>query len=162
MQNVVDMKQLAENLGLVLVDRKMTMCTAESCTGGGIANLITAIPGSSVWFDRAYVTYSNQAKISMLGVDPQTLEQYGAVSEQVAREMASGALQHSATDVAVSVTGVAGPGGGTAQKPVGMVCFGVAHGGIVESATEHFKGDRDAVRTASVRFAIERVLTRLA
>ena len=157
----MDMKQLAENLGLALINRKMTMCTAESCTGGGIANLITAIPGSSVWFDRAYVTYSNQAKISMLGVETRTLEQYGAVSEQVAREMALGALKHSGTNIAVSVTGVAGPGGGTAQKPVGMVCFGATNGDIVESSTQHFKGDRDAVRTASVKFAIEKVLTLL-
>ena len=117
------MKERAEKLGEMLAAQKLTVCTAESCTGGGIANLFTTIPGSSVWFDRAYVTYSNQAKISMLGVDPDTLKQYGAVSEQVAQEMALGALRHSGTNMAVSVTGVAGPGGGTAAKPVGMVCF---------------------------------------
>ena len=108
------MKERAEKLGEMLAAQKLTVCTAESCTGGGIANLFTTIPGSSVWFDRAYVTYSNQAKISMLGVDPDTLKQYGAVSEQVAQEMALGALRHSGTNMAVSVTGVAGPGGGTA------------------------------------------------
>ncbi|MGR8948985.1 MAG: CinA family protein [Gammaproteobacteria bacterium] len=152
------MQQLAENLGKILVQRNQAICTAESCTGGGIANLITAIPGSSDWFDRAYVTYSNQAKISMLGVKAATLEQYGAVSEQVAREMVLGALGHSGTDLAVSVTGVAGPGGGTPQKPVGMVCFACSDGDTLKTATEHFQGDRAAVRAASVKYAIEMLL----
>lgn len=155
------MKERAEKLGEMLAAQKLTICTAESCTGGGIANLFTTIPGSSVWFDRAYVTYSNQAKISMLGVDPDTLKQYGAVSEQVAQEMALGALRHSGTNMAVSVTGVAGPGGGTAAKPVGMVCFAASNGDLAKSVTKHFKGDRDAVRAASVSFAIEMLLALL-
>ena len=150
-------EELVSRLGEILVRRKLFMCTAESCTGGGIAHAITEIAGSSAWFDRAYVTYSNQAKISMLGVAAETLERFGAVSEQVATEMVAGALRASGVDIAVSVTGVAGPGGGTKDKPVGMVCFGWSNGQRLYTSTQHFSGDRAAVRAASVRFALESV-----
>ena len=150
--------RLVRQLGEVLIEQNRMMCTAESCTGGGIANAITDQAGSSAWFDRAYVTYSNQAKVSMLGVDPLTLDEFGAVSEQVARQMVLGALRESAADMAVSVTGVAGPGGGTAEKPVGMVCFGWANSKAVHTSTEQFGGDRAAVRSASIEFALSRVL----
>src|SRR3954470_19997379 len=106
--------------------RRLMMATAESCTGGLIAGAITDIAGSSGWFERGFVTYSNEAKIEMLGVHPETIDAHGAVSEQTAAEMARGVVTRSRADIAVAVTGVAGPDGGTAQKPVGMVCFGWA------------------------------------
>jgi len=119
---------LAETLGTALLERGWMLATAESCTGGLVAGTVTAVPGSSAWFDRGFATYSNQAKIDLLGVAPQSLAAHGAVSEQVAREMAAGVLATSpALTVSVSITGVAGPGGGTADKPVGRVCFGFAH-----------------------------------
>ena len=134
--------------------RGMTVATAESCTGGLIAAALTAIAGSSDVVDRGFVTYSNAAKSEMLGVDPSVIEQFGAVSEPVAAEMAAGALQRAPVGIAVSVTGVAGPGGGTPGKPVGTVCFGLAtrHG---ETRTERhvFPGDRTAVRNATVLHA---------
>ena len=134
--------------------RGMTVATAESCTGGLIAAALTAIAGSSDVVDRGFVTYSNAAKTEMLGVDPSLIEQFGAVSEPVAAAMASGALQRAPVDLAVSVTGVAGPGGGTPGKPVGTVCFGLAtrHG---ETQTERqvFPGDRTDVRNATVLHA---------
>ena len=145
---------LVERLGELLVSQNQFLCTAESCTGGGIAALITSLAGSSAWFDRAYVTYSNAAKISMLGVTETSLREHGAVSEQVAQEMATGALKNSGTDFAVSVTGIAGPGGGTPEKPVGTVCFAWTNGGDCRSQTKLFPGDRAAVRSASVEFAL--------
>ena len=145
---------LAQRLGELLVSRNHFLCTAESCTGGGIASLITSLAGSSAWFDRAYVTYSNAAKMSMLGVTERSLEEYGAVSEQVAREMVEGALKNSGTNLAVSVTGIAGPGGGTAEKPVGTVCFAWTDGHDCRSQTTLFRGDRAAVRSASIEFAL--------
>jgi nicotinamide-nucleotide amidase len=135
--------------------------TAESCTGGLIAGAITDVPGSSGWFDRGFVTYSNDAKMALLGVREATLAAHGAVSEEAAAEMASGALARSAADLAVAVTGVAGPDGGTPAKPVGMVCFGWARrGGAVDTATRHFPGDRAAVRAASVAVALQGLIDR--
>jgi len=155
--------KLSENLGVALVERGWLMGTAESCTGGLVAGAITAVPGSSAWFDRGFATYSNQAKIDLLGVAPQSLESYGAVSEQVAQEMAAGVLAASpAVTVSVSTTGVAGPGGGTADKPVGRVCFGFARRGpddlCIYAATRDFDGDRARVRRESVRYALEGLL----
>ncbi len=118
-----DTFELAVRLGRALQDRHWTMATAESCTGGLIAGAITDVAGSSAWFDRGFVTYSNAAKVEMLGVRPETLAALGAVSEATAREMAAGALARSGADIAVAVTGVAGPAGGTPEKPVGLVCF---------------------------------------
>jgi nicotinamide-nucleotide amidase len=144
-----------------LLDRRWTVATAESCTGGLIAGAITDVAGSSAWFDRGFVTYSNAAKIEMLGVRPETLAALGAVSEAIAREMAAGALARSVADVAVAVTGVAGPAGGTAEKPVGLVCFAWAiRDGAPESRTERFGGDRAAVRAATVDRALEGIIDR--
>ena len=153
-----DIEALVSELGALLIDQQRFVCTAESCTGGGIASAITDLAGSSAWFDRAYVTYSNQAKMTMLGVDTATLEKFGAVSEAVAREMAEGALRESGTDLCVSVTGVAGPGGGTKDKPVGMVCFGWSDGRRTQTSTQRFAGNRAQVRAASVSFALERLI----
>jgi len=154
---------LSENLGAALRKRGWLMGTAESCTGGLVAGVITGVPGSSAWFDRGFATYSNQAKIDLLGVAPQSLAAYGAVSDQVAREMAAGVLAAApAVAVSVATTGVAGPGGGTADKPVGRVCFGFARRGPdglqVSAATCHFDGDRARVRRESVRYALEGLL----
>ena len=158
-----DLEALAARLGAALKSRGFLLATAESCTGGWIAQTVTTISGSSDWFDRGFVTYSNEAKQEMLGVNLETLTRFGAVSEETAREMAEGALAHSRADIAVAVTGVAGPTGGTAAKPVGMVCFAWAREGRdVESATRRFAGDRESVRRQSVIFAIEGLLARLA
>jgi nicotinamide-nucleotide amidase len=153
---------LAQCLGLALVVRHLKLATAESCTGGLIAGAVTDIPGSSGWFERGFVTYADEAKIEMLGVEAATLAAHGAVSEATAREMAAGALAHSRADVAVAVTGVAGPDGGTVEKPVGMVCFAWARRGAgAVTATHRFAGDREAVRRASVEFALTGMLDRL-
>ena len=150
---------LAESLGGALSTRGIKLVTAESCTGGLIAAAVTDVAGSSAWFDRGFVTYSNEAKIEMLGVRSETLLSSGAVSEPVAREMAAGALARSAADLAVAVTGVAGPAGGSAEKPVGMVCFAWARrDGDVVSATHQFPGDRAEVRAATVAAALARLL----
>lgn len=139
------------------------MATAESCTGGWIAKLCTDLTGSSAWFERGFVTYSNEAKQDMLGVPAATLAEYGAVSEAVTAAMATGALLHSRAQVAVSVSGIAGPGGGTTTKPVGMVCFGwAARDGKVRTATQYFDGDREAVRYQAVQYALQGVLQMLA
>ena len=136
------------------------MATAESCTGGMIAAACTDLAGSSAWFDRGFVTYSNAAKTELLGVDPVLIENHGAVSEPVARAMAQGALARSPAQVvvAVAVTGVAGPGGGSADKPVGTVWFGWATPAGVASEVRHFGGDRAAVRQATVAHALTRLL----
>lgn len=156
------LEHLAETLGVELVRRGMMLATAESCTGGWVAQVVTAIPGSSAWFDRGFVTYSNAAKRDMLGVREATLAQYGAVSEAVVAEMASGALARSQAAVSLAISGVAGPGGGSDAKPVGMVCFAWAlRDGAVTCATCRFDGDRRAVRAQSVRHALEGVLARL-
>ncbi|WP_144630748.1 CinA family protein [Bordetella genomosp. 13] len=154
---------LAEMVGQALMDKEWMMGTAESCTGGLLAGAITAIPGSSQWFERGYVTYSNTAKMSELGVSPDTLDHHGAVSEPTAQEMASGVLLASPdTYVAVSTTGIAGPDGATAGKPVGMVCFGFAiragEGIATRSATHVFPGERDQVRQGAVEFALRGLL----
>ena len=136
--------------------------TAESCTGGLVAGAVTAIPGSSEALDRGFVTYSNAAKASMLGVAPDLIETHGAVSEPVARAMAQGAVAMSAADVSVAVTGVAGPGGGSAEKPVGLVHFAATGSqGTIHQARQFGDIGRDAVRTASVRVALEMLLERL-
>src|SRR5512140_1459323 len=145
--NDAGLLDLAARLGAGLQQRRLLLATAESCTGGLIAGAVTAIAGSSAWFDRGFVTYSDASKTELLGVPPFCLEQCGAVSEAVARSMAEGALRRSDADVAVAVTGIAGPTGGTPDKPVGMVCFGWALRGTATGvATAHFPGDRAAVR----------------
>jgi nicotinamide-nucleotide amidase len=150
---------LSAELGRALEARGWKVATAESCTGGGVAAAITDVAGSSAWFDRGFVTYSNEAKVDMLGVGTGTLAAHGAVSQAVAREMAAGALARSRADLVVAVTGVAGPSGGTPQKPVGMVCLAWArHGGPVDVVTQRFSGDRAAVREATVVAALEGLL----
>ncbi len=152
--------KLAEHIGKVCVAEKRVIVGTESCTGGLIAAVLTSVSGSSAWVDRSFVTYSNEAKREMLGVQAATLEQFGAVSEETAREMAAGALRHSRATMAYSVTGVAGPTGGTATKPVGMVCFGFANADGVSSYTFYFKGDRSAVREQSVNFVLGKLAAR--
>jgi nicotinamide-nucleotide amidase len=153
---------LAAELGRRLAARGAFAATAESCTGGLVAGAITASPGSSGWFDRGFVTYSNEAKRELLGVDPDVLERHGAVSEATACAMAEGAMRASRASVAVAVTGIAGPDGGTPTKPVGMVCFAWAgRDGPVAAATHHFPGDREAVRRASVVVALRGMIERL-
>ena len=146
---------LARTLGELLAARGIACATAESCTGGLVAGAITAIAGSSGWFDRGFVTYSNDAKHRLLGVPWATLEAHGAVSEPVARAMAEGALRGSVAGISVAITGIAGPGGGSVAKPVGTVCFGWARVGFdTRVATLRFAGDRTAVRDGSVLTAL--------
>jgi nicotinamide-nucleotide amidase len=146
------METLLHSLADTLKAKGWMLATAESCTGGWIAKLCTDLAGSSAWFERGFVTYSNDAKQDMLGVKAETLAQHGAVSEAVTAEMAAGVLQHSRAQVAVSVSGIAGPGGGTATKPVGTVCFGwVVQGGEVRTATRPVQGGREAGRAQAVQ-----------
>ncbi len=153
------MELLAAQAGQALKAHGLVLVTAESCTGGGVAHAITGVSGSSAWFDRGFVTYSNQSKQQMLGVAEATLIQHGAVSEATVREMVEGALGHSAAQVAVAVSGIAGPNGGTADKPVGTVWFawGIKHGAT--HAQRHLLGgDRAAVRAQSVRIALHGII----
>lgn len=150
---------LATFVGARLRANGLTLTTAESCTGGWVAQALTSIAGSSDWFERGFVTYSDAAKQEMLGVSARTLAAHGAVSEQTAREMATGALAHSRAQVALGVTGIAGPGGGSLEKPLGMVCFAWAMAdGKIGVQTRHFKGDRESVRRQSVVAALQGVL----
>ena len=149
---------LAHELGLRLRDQGQRIVTAESCTGGLVAWALTETAGSSDWFERGFVTYSNVAKQSELGVPGAVLVEHGAVSEPVARAMAQGALRESRAQLALAITGIAGPGGAQPGKPVGTVCFGWALGERVESRTVRFDGDRSAVRRQSAWFAIEQAL----
>ena len=155
------MGKLARRLGRLLKKRRQKLVTAESCTGGWAAQAVTAIAGSSDWFERGFVTYSNAAKQELLRVRRGTLRKHGAVSEETAREMALGALARSRASVAVSVTGVAGPGGGSRDKPVGMVCFGWAQGRRLRSETRKFNGNRESVRRQSVVHALKGVMALL-
>jgi nicotinamide-nucleotide amidase len=151
-----DVTNAARALGRKCLRRRVVIATAESCTGGGVATAITRISGSAKWFDRAFVTYSNDAKRQMLGVSQRSLKRFGAVSEQVAREMAVGALKHSPADIVVAVTGIAGPTGGSREKPVGLVWFAWAgRGDIVQARSFRFQGNRVAVRLQSVYVAIQ-------
>jgi nicotinamide-nucleotide amidase len=158
--------ELAELLGGRLRARRMWLATAESCTAGGVAYAVTQVAGSSRWFDRGFVTYSNAAKRQQLGVSAVDLRLHGAVSEPVARAMARGALGASDAQIAVGITGIAGPGGGSADKPVGLVCFSWAlrRAGELRLRTEthHLAGDRAAVRTQAIIVALEGLLQMLA
>jgi nicotinamide-nucleotide amidase len=150
-----------EKLAAVLQERGWMLATAESCTGGMISAACTDLAGSSNWFERGFVTYSNEAKTQMLGVDAALIESHGAVSEVVARAMAFGALRHSNAQVSVAVTGVAGPAGGSKDKPVGTVWFGYMVDGLLTSETRRFDGDRAAVRAATLDHALAGLLARL-
>ena len=158
-----DLTALSQRVGIVLQKTGTTLVTAESCTGGWIAEVVTQIAGSSAWFECGFVTYSNTAKVKLLGVSPKTLVKHGAVSEETAAAMVLGALANSGAGIALSVTGIAGPGGGTADKPVGTVCFGWAAGDQKpQTGTCHFDGDRASVRRQSVIFALKGLLKQLA
>ena len=152
----------AASLADLLIKNNFFMAAAESCTGGMIAAACTDLAGSSAWFERGFVTYSNSAKTEMLGVDAALIDRWGAVSEPVARAMALGAIAHSKAQVSVAVTGVAGPSGGSADKPVGTVWFGWSVAGLVTSECLLFEGDRAAVRAATVRHALGRLADLLA
>ena len=155
----MDTTSLAEQVGQVLLQQKLMLVTAESCTGGGVAYAVTSVSGSSQWFDRGFVTYTNHSKQQLLGVRTDTLAQYGAVSEATVREMAEGALQRSEAQVALSISGIAGPGGATLDKPVGTVCFGWAVADQpVWSCIEHFRGNRQQVREQAIQRALQGVL----
>lgn len=150
------LRQLSHQVGEALERLGSTLTTAESCTGGWIAKVITDVSGSSAWFERGFVTYSNEAKHQMIGVDSGTLETHGAVSDAVVREMAQGALYAAGADYAVAVSGIAGPNGGSVEKPVGTVWFGFASksGGTV-AHHQIFNGDRDAVRRQATEYALQ-------
>ncbi|MEK9720919.1 MAG: nicotinamide-nucleotide amidohydrolase family protein [Quisquiliibacterium sp.] len=146
---------LAARFGKLLLERQLTAVTVESCTGGLIARALTETAGSSAWFDRGWVTYSNQAKTQMVGVQADALQRFGAVSEQVALQMAGGGLACSQAGIALAVTGIAGPTGGSPEKPVGTVCFGWAvRGGQAHSQTVRFVGDRTQVRLQAAQHAL--------
>ena len=154
-----ELELLAGQVGGALQRHGVMLVTAESCTGGWIAQAGTAIAGSSQWFERGFITYTNLAKQEMLGVQADTLQRYGAVSEPTVCEMAEGALRHSHAQVSVAVSGIAGPGGATADKPVGTVCLAwVRLDHVARSGTMHFLGDREAIRRAAVMAALRGVL----
>jgi nicotinamide-nucleotide amidase len=153
---------LAARLGAAALARGAMIATAESCTGGLVAGAITSIAGSSGWFERGFVTYSNLAKEQQLGVAPSTIERFGAVSEETATAMAQGAVRGAAAQWAVAVTGIAGPDGGSPDKPVGTVWFAWVGPNHLQALKRQFDGDRAAVREASVRVALEGLVDRLA
>lgn len=154
----VSLREQASVVAEELLRQKLMMVTAESCTGGWIAKVLTDVPGSSAWFECGVAAYSYEAKEALLGVNPGTLEQHGAVSEEVVREMVAGALARMGGDVAVAVTGIAGPGGGTEDKPVGTVWIGwKRRGGYAQARLFHFAGDRESVRRHSVAAALDGV-----
>jgi nicotinamide-nucleotide amidase len=159
----VELYELSARVGKALQSRNLVMAAAESCTGGWIGQAITTVPGSSKWFDRGFVTYTNEAKQDMLGVGAETLKVFGAVSEQTVREMVAGALARSRAQLAVAVSGIAGPDGGSRQKPVGTVLLAWGRkGGDITAQAVHFQGDRDAVRRQTVIAALEGLLACLA
>ena len=154
-----ELTDLAAQLSRALQAREWKLTTAESCTGGWVAKLLTDIAGSSAWFERGFVTYSNAAKQELLDVRAVTLKDFGAVSEQTAREMVTGALAHSPAEVALAITGIAGPGGGTPDKPVGLVWFAWARrSGALRVAQQQFSGDRETVRRQAVATALQGAL----
>ena len=159
---MTDMSALAEQVGEALLESGWALATAESCTGGWVAKLVTDIAGSSQWFDRGFITYSNDAKQDMLGVSGTTLEAEGAVSEATVAAMVSGALERSLADVALAISGIAGPGGERPGKPVGTVCFAwQLQGQPPRIETQHFSGDRNNVRQQAVLHALQVLLNEL-
>ena len=152
---------LTKTLAEILLSRNWTVSLAESCTGGLVSATLTELAGSSEWFERGYITYSNEAKTECLDVPARLIESHGAVSEPVAKAMAEGARINSGSDVAISITGIAGPSGGTAEKPVGTVCFGWATENQTLTKTMHFDGDRQAVRQQATEFALTELIALL-
>ncbi|WP_158971775.1 nicotinamide-nucleotide amidase [Paraglaciecola sp. L3A3] len=157
-----DINNLAQLLGEKLFAKNWHITCAESCTGGGIGFAITSTAGSSAWFNKGFITYSNEAKQAMLGVQQDTLVEHGAVSEQTVTEMAIGAAQQAAANVAISISGIAGPDGGTPGKPVGTVWFGFFVDGQVVTKKQQFNGDREAVRIKAIEFALSNTVKLLA
>ena len=154
-------QQQLQNLASNLSTQNLKVTCAESCTGGQLAANLTRLPGSSAWFDMGFVTYSNEAKQQMLNVNPSTLAHYGAVSEEVVREMALGALISSKADYALSISGIAGPTGGSEEKPVGLVWFGLASKKRIWAESKIFNGDRDQIRAQAVQHAVQLLLSKL-
>ena len=158
-----ELEDLSARVGSALKVRGWWLVTAESCTGGWLGQVVTAVPGSSHWYERGFITYTNRAKEEMLGVSSETLKRHGAVSEAVVAEMAKGALAKSPADVSVAISGIAGPGGATPDKPVGTVCMAWAtREGMLHLRTFHFAGDRAAVRRQAVAAALEGLLALVA
>ena len=155
------LEKLATELGAALTARGFMLALAESCTGGMAAQAVTSVAGSSAWFDCGFVTYSNQAKIDMLGVSAKTIETFGAVSEETAIEMAIGSINNSRAQIAGSVTGVAGPDGGTAAKPVGTVCFAIAHANLHQTYKQYFSGNREQIRNQATVFLMQQLIKQL-
>jgi nicotinamide-nucleotide amidase len=154
--------ELSQRVGQTLTRLKLSLATAESCTGGWIAQAVTHTAGSSAWFDRGFITYSNDAKVEMLGVHPETIAEFGAVSVETVAEMAAGALVNSNAMISLAVSGVAGPSGGSSDKPVGTVCFAWCKLGDEPQTERHrFDGDRESVRHQAVVYALEGLLARL-
>jgi nicotinamide-nucleotide amidase len=150
---------LSQQLAIVLTRHRLKLAVAESCTGGGLAYQLTSVPGSSEWFERGVVTYSNTSKMELLNVKPETLERYGAVSSEVAKEMSEFMIKQYNVDVSLSITGIAGPGGGSSQKPVGTVYFALADRyGFCQSHLEHFTSGRGQIREDSITFALRWLL----
>lgn len=158
---MTDLSELSTRLGQALLAKNRFLAIAESCTGGGIAQAVTDIPGSSEWFDCGFVVYSNDAKTELLGIPAALIAQHGAVSEEIAAEMVRGAVANSNASVAMSATGIAGPGGAVPGKPVGTVCFGWAIGDETHTERRVFSGDRRAVREQAVAHALQGLLRRL-
>ena len=154
-----ELQSLANELGQVLKQKKIRLATAESCTGGGLGYWITSVPGSSVWYERGFITYTNKSKIEMLNVKPHTLDMFGAVSEPVVLEMAEGALSQSNADITIAVSGIAGPDGGSPDKPVGTVWIAYAGKNMrTETVVDVFPGDREAVRLGTIKRALENLI----
>lgn len=160
MQNISDavLQQLTTQVATFLLEKNVKLSSAESCTGGWLAKCCTDIAGSSAWFDRGFITYSNQSKQELLNVEPNTLDQFGAVSEQTALEMAKGCLANSEADISLSITGIAGPDGGSEDKPVGTVWIAWATNSSAKAALYHFSGNRDVVRRQAVHTALSGII----
>lgn len=156
-----DVGELNTQLINKLIGKKLHISTAESCTGGLLSALLTQVPGASEVINECIVTYSNEAKMRELGVRKETLEAYGAVSEETAYEMCTGICRHTGSEIGIGITGIAGPGGGTEKKPVGTVCIGVCTKDKINISTQHFEGDRDKVRESSCIFALSKTLEML-
>lgn len=152
------MEMIAKSVGEKLLSKGWFLATAESCTGGLVSKLVTDVAGSSQWFDRGFITYTNDAKIQMLGVSESTLNQYGAVSEQTVREMAEGVVVRSAAQCSIAISGIAGPSGGSLEKPVGTICFAWKWPDQeTQSCAKHFEGDRESIRQQAAIYCLEQL-----
>ena len=153
--NLDKLELLSAELGQLLIERKLFFTSAESCTGGWVGQSVTGVPGSSMWYGAGFITYSNIAKMNILGVQKETLNNFGAVSEEVVKEMVKGALNKSGAQIGVAISGIAGPSGGSEERPIGTVCIAwLLEGKEIVSSTEHFSGNRNEVRCATVDCAL--------